>query len=79
MVVGEQTVTDVVKEFIPIGTVIKAAYSGAGQTEYRDYTVIENYPFWVLCERIAEGGRYLKCFQKVDIINHNIPAEEYNL
>ena len=79
MVVEEYTVTDIIKAFIPIGTVIRATYSGSGQKGYRDYRVIENYPFWVLCERIAEGGRYLKAFQKVDIINHSIPSEEYNL
>lgn len=61
--------------YIDPGTVIKAKFGGG----IRDYVVIDNYRDFVLCERIAPGGRYLKCFQKTDVIHHTIPTEEYNL
>lgn len=61
--------------YIDLGTVIKAKFGGG----IRDYVVIDNYRDFVLCERIAPGGRYLKCFQKTDVIHHTIPTEEYNL
>lgn len=61
--------------YIDPGTVIKANYN----TGTRLYTVIANYGAYVLCERKAVGGSYLKCFLKTDVIHHTIPTEEYNL
>lgn len=61
--------------FVDPGTIIKGHYNSGT----REYVVLENYSHYVLCERVAPGGRYLKCFQKSDILHHTIPSEEYNL
>lgn len=65
-----------------IGDIIQAAYltvslSGKHAQKYRDYVIIQEFPEYVLCERRFEGGSYLKCFHKVDIMFGHTPREEY--